>query len=49
MRWLSRPSIPPTTGPGLAFGFRIGADSPAWGGRLRTASRELELDEVAAV
>ncbi|MFE9254119.1 ATP-grasp ribosomal peptide maturase [Streptomyces sp. NPDC006879] len=40
---------PADIGPALTFGFRIGADSPAWGGRLRTASREVELGEVAAV
>lgn len=40
---------PADIGPALAFGFRIGAESPAWGGRLRTASREVELGEVAAV
>ncbi|MGW4995406.1 ATP-grasp ribosomal peptide maturase [Streptomyces mirabilis] len=40
---------PADIGPTLSFGFRIGADSPAWGGRLRTASREVELGEVAAV
>ncbi|MET9290487.1 ATP-grasp ribosomal peptide maturase [Streptomyces sp. NPDC003077] len=36
-------------GPSLGFGFRIGPDSPAWGGRLRTASREMGLEEVSAV
>ncbi|MFF0132032.1 ATP-grasp ribosomal peptide maturase [Streptomyces mirabilis] len=40
---------PAGIGPALAFGFRIGEDSPAWGGRLRTGSREVELGEVAAV
>ncbi|MER7870633.1 ATP-grasp ribosomal peptide maturase [Streptomyces cellulosae] len=40
---------PADIGPALTFGFRIGADSPAWGGRLCTASREVELGEVAAV
>lgn len=40
---------PADIGPALTFGFRIGADSPAWDGRLRTASREVELEEVAAV
>ncbi|MFF2185621.1 ATP-grasp ribosomal peptide maturase [Streptomyces sp. NPDC058155] len=40
---------PADIGPGLTFGFRIGADSPGWGGRLRTVSREVELGEVAAV
>jgi hypothetical protein len=32
-----------------AFGFRMGQDSAVWGGRLRTASWEVELGEVAAV
>ncbi|MEU9428683.1 ATP-grasp ribosomal peptide maturase [Streptomyces sp. NPDC048342] len=40
---------PADIGPGLAFGFRIGEDGAAWGGRLRTGSREVELGEVAAV
>ena len=40
---------PADIGPDLTFGFRIGQDSPVWGGRLRTASREVELGEVAAV
>ncbi|WP_248861246.1 MvdC/MvdD family ATP grasp protein, partial [Streptomyces halobius] len=40
---------PPAVGPALTFGFRIGVQSPAWGGRLRTGSREVELGEVAAV
>ncbi|MDC2953013.1 ATP-grasp ribosomal peptide maturase [Streptomyces gilvifuscus] len=40
---------PADIGPALTFGFRIGVDSPTWGGRLRTASREVELGEVAAV
>lgn len=40
---------PADIGPSLTFGFRIGQDSPVWGGRLRTASREVELGEVAAV
>lgn len=40
---------PADIGPDLAFGFRIGPGSPAWGGRLRTVSREVELGEVAAV
>lgn len=40
---------PADIGPALTFGFRIGEDAPAWGGRLRTASREVELGEVAAV
>ncbi|MFD4634818.1 ATP-grasp ribosomal peptide maturase [Streptomyces sp. NPDC058284] len=40
---------PADIGPGLVFGARIGAGVPVWGGRLRTASREVELGEVAAV
>ncbi|MFD9904045.1 ATP-grasp ribosomal peptide maturase [Streptomyces sp. NPDC059063] len=40
---------PADIGPHLAFGFRIGAGSSRWEGRLRTPSREVELDEVAAV
>ncbi|MDI6407463.1 MULTISPECIES: ATP-grasp ribosomal peptide maturase [Streptomyces] len=40
---------PADIGPALTFGFRIGEDRPVWGGRLRTASREVELGEVAAV
>ncbi|MEU3099463.1 ATP-grasp ribosomal peptide maturase [Streptomyces sp. NPDC006967] len=40
---------PADIGPALTFGFRVDADRPAWGGRLRTASREVESGEVAAV
>ncbi|WP_415953827.1 ATP-grasp ribosomal peptide maturase [Streptomyces sp. KLOTTS4A1] len=40
---------PADIGPALTFGFHIGEDRPAWSGRLRTASREVELGEVAAV
>ncbi|MGW3308217.1 ATP-grasp ribosomal peptide maturase [Streptomyces sp. NPDC001073] len=40
---------PADIGAGLVFGARIGAGAAAWGGRLRTASREVELGEVAAV
>ncbi|MET7717726.1 ATP-grasp ribosomal peptide maturase [Streptomyces sp. NPDC005407] len=40
---------PADIGPALTFGFRIGEDSPVWGGQLRTGSREVELGEVAAV
>jgi ATP-grasp ribosomal peptide maturase len=40
---------PADIGPGLFFGARIGAGAPTWEGRLRTASREVELGEVAAV
>lgn len=40
---------PADLGAGLTFGARIDAASAAWGGRLRTVSREVELGEVAAV
>ncbi|MEU3278661.1 ATP-grasp ribosomal peptide maturase [Streptomyces antibioticus] len=40
---------PADIGQELVFGARIGAGAPAWSGRLRTASREVELGEVAAV
>ncbi|MGC0334816.1 ATP-grasp ribosomal peptide maturase [Streptomyces sp. SAI-170] len=40
---------PADIGPGLSFGARIGTGAPAWSGRLRTTSREVELGEVAAV
>ncbi|MFJ9590549.1 ATP-grasp ribosomal peptide maturase [Streptomyces acidicola] len=40
---------PADIGPGLSFGFHIGQDGSAWGGRLRTGSRQVELGEVAAV
>ncbi|MET8682460.1 ATP-grasp ribosomal peptide maturase [Streptomyces sp. NPDC004647] len=40
---------PADIGPALTFGFRIGENSPVWGGRLRTASRVVEPGEVAAV
>ncbi|MFF8513211.1 ATP-grasp ribosomal peptide maturase [Streptomyces sp. NPDC015492] len=40
---------PADIGQELVFGARIGAGAQAWGGRLRTASREVELGEVAAV
>lgn len=40
---------PADIGAGLGFGARIGADAPAWGGRLVTGSREVDLGEVAAV
>ncbi|MEU4652489.1 ATP-grasp ribosomal peptide maturase [Streptomyces sp. NPDC023723] len=40
---------PVDIGPGLVFGARIGGGAPTWGGQLRTASREVELGEVAAV
>ncbi|WKX72340.1 ATP-grasp ribosomal peptide maturase [Streptomyces sp. XD-27] len=40
---------PADIGPGLTFAARIDAGSPAWGGQLRTASREVEVGELAAV
>ncbi|MCO6009331.1 ATP-grasp ribosomal peptide maturase [Actinoallomurus purpureus] len=40
---------PADLGNGLLFGARIGAGPSAWRGRLRTPSREIELEEVAAV
>ena len=40
---------PADIGPALTFAARIEAGTPTWGGRLRTASREVELGEVAAV
>lgn len=40
---------PADIGRSLSFGARIDAASAAWGGRLVTASREVELGEVAAV
>ncbi|KNE82647.1 MULTISPECIES: ATP-grasp ribosomal peptide maturase [Streptomyces] len=40
---------PADIGTGLTFGARIEAGAPSWGGRLSTASREVELGEVAAV
>ncbi|MEV5816999.1 ATP-grasp ribosomal peptide maturase [Streptomyces mutabilis] len=40
---------PADIGPELTFGFGLRPDSPAWGGRLRTASRVVELEAVGAV
>ncbi len=40
---------PGDIGARLAFGFRLGPDRAAWEGRLRTASREVELTGVGAV
>ncbi|MEU3995450.1 MvdC/MvdD family ATP grasp protein [Streptomyces fungicidicus] len=40
---------PADVGPVLMFGFRLDAGRPAWRGRLRTASREVEPGEGAAV
>ncbi|MFJ3337523.1 ATP-grasp ribosomal peptide maturase [Streptomyces sp. NPDC086766] len=40
---------PADIGAALTFGFRIDGGRPVWSGRLRTASREVEPGEVAAV
>ncbi|MCU8591774.1 ATP-grasp ribosomal peptide maturase [Streptomyces sp. A13(2022)] len=40
---------PADIGQELVFGARIDAEASSWRGRLRTASREVELREVAAV
>ncbi|KRV49150.1 hypothetical protein AQ490_21315 [Wenjunlia vitaminophila] len=40
---------PADIGPELTFDARIEAGTGAWRGRLRTTSREVELEEVAAV
>ncbi|OUC96716.1 ATP-grasp ribosomal peptide maturase [Streptomyces swartbergensis] len=40
---------PADIGRELAFGFRLGPETPVWGGRLRTPSREVEVREVTAV
>ncbi len=40
---------PADIGPALTFGFRVDAERPAWSGWLRTASREVETEEVTAV
>ncbi|MGP3981428.1 ATP-grasp ribosomal peptide maturase [Streptomyces sp. KR80] len=40
---------PADVGPELLFGARFDARVPGWSGQLRTASREVELGEVAAV
>ncbi|NGO45549.1 ATP-grasp ribosomal peptide maturase [Streptomyces ureilyticus] len=40
---------PADVGPAMAFAAHIGPESTAWDGQLRTASREVELGEVAAV
>ncbi|MFD4241534.1 ATP-grasp ribosomal peptide maturase [Streptomyces sp. NPDC058525] len=40
---------PADIGAGLSCGARIGGGAAAWGGRLATGSREVELGEVAAV
>ncbi|MEU0898432.1 ATP-grasp ribosomal peptide maturase [Streptomyces massasporeus] len=40
---------PADLGPDLTFGFRLGEDDLAWGGRLSTPSREVDVREVAAV
>ncbi|MET9867874.1 ATP-grasp ribosomal peptide maturase [Streptomyces sp. NPDC006386] len=40
---------PADIGSDLAFEFNLGPDTPVWGGRLRTSSREVDVREVAAV
>ncbi|MEU9157287.1 ATP-grasp ribosomal peptide maturase [Streptomyces sp. NPDC048417] len=41
---------PGDVGPGLVFGFRLGQGTGStWGGRLRTASREVDVEAVTAV
>ncbi|MER5795635.1 ATP-grasp ribosomal peptide maturase [Streptomyces sp. NPDC001980] len=41
---------PGDVGPDLGFGFRLGqGGGSAWGGRLRTASREVDVEAVTAV
>ncbi|GAA1274370.1 ATP-grasp ribosomal peptide maturase [Sphaerisporangium rubeum] len=40
---------PADIGPGLLFDACLDPAAPAWRGRLRTTSREVELEEVAAV
>lgn len=40
---------PADIGPDLVFGAELGAGAPEWAGRLRTASREVDLGQVAAV
>ncbi|MFE4966466.1 ATP-grasp ribosomal peptide maturase [Streptomyces sp. NPDC056660] len=41
---------PGDVGPGLVFGFRLGqGGGSTWGGRLRTASREVDVEAVTAV
>ncbi|MFC4006858.1 MvdC/MvdD family ATP grasp protein [Nonomuraea purpurea] len=40
---------PADIGLGLTFSAQGGADLPGWAGRLRTASREVALDDVRAV
>jgi hypothetical protein len=40
---------PADIGAGLVFGARIGAGTSEWSGRLRTASRDVELGEVTTV
>ncbi|GAB2462530.1 ATP-grasp ribosomal peptide maturase [Streptomyces incanus] len=40
---------PADIGPDLTFGFRVDGNRPSWGGWLRTASREVEPGQVAAV
>ncbi|MEU2378177.1 ATP-grasp ribosomal peptide maturase [Streptomyces misionensis] len=40
---------PADIGPALVFGFRLGAGVRRWSGRLRTPTREVEVEDVAAV
>jgi ATP-grasp ribosomal peptide maturase len=40
---------PADLGAGLVFSARIDEAAPVWGGQLRTASRDVELGDVAAV
>ncbi|MEV7386652.1 ATP-grasp ribosomal peptide maturase [Streptomyces sp. NPDC091215] len=40
---------PGDVGPTLGFGFRLDRGGSAWGGRLRTASREVDVAAVTAV
>lgn len=40
---------PADIGPALMFGFHLGEESPGWHGRLRTSTREVGIEEVAAV
>ncbi|WP_046730570.1 ATP-grasp ribosomal peptide maturase [Streptomyces humi] len=40
---------PGDVGPTLGFGFRLGGGGSVWSGRLRTASREVDVETVNAV
>jgi ATP-grasp ribosomal peptide maturase len=46
--WVARVD-PADIGSGLHFSARIAGDSAAWNGRLRTASREVDLRDVGAI